>query len=306
MANEYFDCELAKDRFALLLSKLHEAGLSSDYINKTIVGAPFFDCFEKNDLSSFLSSSLERISSEVFKKEVIFDYSREPGDPYYWAGLAIIKITMNLRVPLKRALLTMPLKEVASCFEPYHEMSDEQFLERYLFIEKSRSLLKSIREERGLSLSKISFLTGIKVPTLARMDLSTENLLNASFKSLAPLSALFSLPEDAFKKTSSYVPFSPALLGNQKMGEILGRRICLYFNIPAKEGFSIAREYLEGKGIKGIIRKGKPIVDLSDPFGVIYLSGGRVKRKFLAKEEFLLLYSGSCDELKQGTGALLF
>lgn len=306
MANEYFDCGLVKERFALLLSKLHEEGLPSDYISKTIVESPFFDCFEKNDLALFLSTSLESISSEVFKKETVFDYSSLPGDAYYWAGLAIMKIVMNLRLPLRRVLFTMPIKEFVACFEPYHEMSDEQFLEHFSSVEKSRSLLKAIRAEKGFSLPKISFLTGIKMPTLARMDSSTESLLGTSFANLSALSSLLGIPCDAFKRTSSYVPFSPSLLRDEKMAEILGENIRLYFNVPAKKGFSIAREYLESKEIKAVLEKEKPIVDLSDPFGIIYLSGGRAKRRFLSKEEFLFLYSKSCDELKQETRALLF
>ena len=306
MANEYFDCELAKERFALLLSKLHESGLPSEYINQVIIESPFFDCFEKNNLDALLSLSLEKITSDIFRKEVIYDYSLKPGDPYYWAGLTIMSVMMNLRIPLKRVLLTMTLPEIVSCFALYHEMNDEQFLEHFASIGKERSLLKIIRKDKGLSLSKISFLTGIKLPTLVKADASTEALLSTSFSSLSLLTDLFSLSADVFKRVSSYVPYSNSILRSEKMETILGKNLCLYFNIPAGKGFSITREYVESKEIRRLLRENKALVDLSDPFGIIYFSCGRVKRKLLRKEEFLLLYQKSVQELKEQVDGLVF
>ena len=306
MVNEYFDCELVKERFALLLSKLHETGLPAEYISQVIVESSFFDCFEKNDLTAFLSSSLESITSNVFRKEVIYDYSSKPGDPYYWAGLIIMSVMMNLRTPLKRILLIMPLPEIVSCFALYHEMNDEQFLEHFVSIEKERSLLKIIRKDKRLSLSKISFLTGIKVSTLERMDASTEALLSSSFSSLSLLADLFSLSTDVFKKVSSYVPYSDSILRSEKMETLLGKNLCIYFNIPAEKGFSITREYVENKEIRRLLQGKKALVDLSDPFGIAYLSCGCVKRKILSKEEFLLLYQKSVQELKAQENGLLF
>ena len=306
MTNEYFDCEVAKERFALLVSKLHGAGLPDDYISKVLVESPFFDCFESNDLSSFLGESLESISARVFRKEAIYDYSSVPADPYYWAGLVVMGIMMNGRIPLKRVLLTMDLSEIVSCFAPFHEMSDERFLEYFLSLEKERSLLKRIREEKGLSLRKIAFLAGIKMPTLVRIDSSSEALFGTSFASLSALASLFALSGDVFKRTSSYIPFSFDLLKNGKMEEKLGKNICLYFSIPLEKGFSISHYYLNDKEAKGLLGEKGAIVDLSNPFGILYLSSNRLKRKFLSKEEFLFLYVKSSSELQKETGGLLF
>ena len=306
MVNEYFDCELVKERFALLLSKLHEAGLPSEYIGQVITESSFFDCFEKNDLDSFLSLSLEKITSDVFGKDVVYDYSSKSGDPYYWAGLIIMSVMMNLRIPLKRILIIMPLPEIVNCFALYHEMNDEQFLEHFVSAQKERSLLKIIRKDKGLPLSKISFLTGIKRPTLVKADASTEALLSASFSSLSLLADLFSLSSDVFKKVSSYVPYSSSILQSEKMESILCKNICFYFNIPAEEGFAITREYVENKEIRRLLRGNKALVDLSDPFGIAYLSCGCVKRKLLSKEEFLFLYQKSVQELKGQVDSLMF
>ena len=74
--NKLYDSSEVKEKFAMLLSKLHMANLLTDYINDTIVKSDFFDCFEKNDFETFMSLSIETIIENVFKEEVVFDYNK--------------------------------------------------------------------------------------------------------------------------------------------------------------------------------------------------------------------------------------
>ena len=104
---KFIDATLVKNRFALLIAKLHDAGLLLDYINEVIVKSKFFDCFENNDLNEFMNSSFELITKNVFGKEVVYDYSHDLTNAYYWAGLAVMEIMMNLEIPLKRILLIL-------------------------------------------------------------------------------------------------------------------------------------------------------------------------------------------------------
>lgn len=208
MEIKFFEAPVIKEKFALLIAKLHSAGLLTDYINDTIIKSPFFDCFEKNDLEDFATLSFESITKAVFKKEVVYDYSLNYVNSYYWAGLSVMSIVMNLGMPLKRALLIMPLKEIVGAFDIYHEMHAEQFLNRYLELENERSLLKILRSSADLSVSKVSYLTGIKSSLLNLLDRSNDALFGTSLSNLAKLSQLFDISIDVFKRKSSLVPFS--------------------------------------------------------------------------------------------------
>ena len=46
MEIKLFDASDIKERFALLIAKLHDAGFLLDYINEVMVKSSFFDCFD--------------------------------------------------------------------------------------------------------------------------------------------------------------------------------------------------------------------------------------------------------------------
>lgn len=298
MENKLFDYDKVKERFALLIAKLHDAGLPIDYINQVIVKSPFFDCFEKNDLNEFMTMSFETITEKIFGKEVVYDYSKEFINPYYWAGLEVMDVMANLEVPLKRILLIMPLKEIIGCFDVYHEMHHSQFLNHYQHIENSRNVLRVLRDDAGYSNSKISYLTGIKQSLLNIMDRTNATLFGTSFSNLTKLSQLFDVSIDVFKKKTSYLPYSDVLLKSKTFEPIFVKNILQYFNFDEADAFTISERYIEDKESRALLVNNKVIVSLSDPFGVIYVSSNRINRKYLAKEEFFFLYKKSLDELR--------
>ena len=306
MENNLFEASLVKEKFALLIAKLHRVGLLTDYINDTIVHSPFFDCFEKNDLREFMTLSFESITKEVFKKEVAFDYSLNYIDDYYWAGLNIMNVMMNLDIPLKRILIVMPLKEVVGAFELYHEMHEERFLNHYLELESERSLLKLLRNTAGLPISKISFLTGIKASLLSLIDYSNATLFGTSFSNLTKLSVLFDISIDIFKKKSTFVAFSQYILQSKTFEPIFMNSILRYFNMKDDATYTVVYDYMDEKGYRTLLSKHKVIIDASNPYGVIYSASNRVQRKYMSKEEFAFIYKGSIEKLRLLTNELIF
>ena len=303
---KFIDATLVKNRFALLIAKLHDAGLLLDYINEVIVKSKFFDCFENNDLNEFMNSSFELITKNVFGKEVVYDYSHDLTNAYYWAGLAVMEIMMNLEIPLKRILLIMPLKEIVSHFQLFHEMHPEQFIELYSNVEKTTSLFKILKNEENISTSRISYLTGIKQSLLNIFDKSNDTLFATSFSNLSKLSKLFDVSIDIFKKKSSYIPFSLSLLGNSEFKEIFAVNILRYFNMKQIDNYLVSSKYIEDKEVRSLLLNNKAIVDMSGPFGVLNISSNRVNRKYLNNEEFAFLYKKSIDELKLRISGLVF
>lgn len=306
MEIKFFETSLVKEKFALLIAKLHSVGLLTDYINDTIVKSPFFDCFEKNVIEDFMNLSFENITKVVFKKDVIYDYSLNYVNDYYWAGLSVMNIMMNLEIPLKRILLIMPLKEIVGAYNLYHEMHVEQFLKHYSELENERCLLKILRNSVDLSISKISYLTGIKTSILSLMDYSNATLFGTSFSNLSKLSFLFKLPIDIFRKKSLFVPFSQYIFESKSFEPILVKNILDYFNIKEETTYTIIYNYVDEKEIKMLLKENKVIIDLSNPFGVIYLSSNRHTRKYLSKEEMSFIYKTSIETLKTQLNELIF
>ena len=306
MEIKHFNSELVKERFALLIAKLHDASFLTDFINDVIIKSPFFDCFENNDLTDFMTLSFETITEKYFGKEVVYDYSHNLINAYYWAGLSIMEIMMNLEIPLKRILIVMPLKEIVALYEPYHEMHPEQFLKHYQELENQRSVLKLLRNDANLSISKISYLTNIKSSLLNIIDNSNATLFGTSFSNLTKLSRLFNVSISVFKKKTSYVPYSSLIINSKTAEPILVKYILTYFNFSSGDKITITKNYLEDKEIKNLLKHYKVVVDLSNPFGVLYISSNRINRKYLTKEEFSFIYLKTIDELKLQVEGLLF
>ena len=306
MEIKFFDAELVKERFATLLSKLHDAEFLTDYINDVIVKSPFFDCFENNNLIDFMTLSFETIAEKYFGKEVVFDYSHNLINEYYWAGLTIMEVMMNLEIPLKRILIVMPLREIVTLYEPYHEMHPMQFLRHYQEIEGQRNILKVLRNEANLSISKISYLTGIKAPLLNIMDNSNATLFATSFSNLTKLANLFNISISVLKKKTSFVPYSFSLLNSKTVEPILVNIILNYFNATSNDKHVVIHNYMEDKDIKNLLKEYKVVVDLSNPYGILYISSNRINRKYLTEEEFSFLYIKTIDELRLIVDGLLF
>lgn len=304
MEIKLFNVEDIKERFALLLAKLHDAGFLLDYINDAMIKSPFFDCFENNDINDFMTLSFETISEKVFGKEVIYNYSHEYVNRYYWAGLSIMDIMLNCQIPLKRILLIMPIKEIAASFDIYHEMHPSQFIDHYLELESERSLFKIIRNDKELSISKINYLTDIKIPLLKYFDYSNSTLLSTSFSNLIKLSKLFDVSIDVFKSKSTFIPYSNTIIYSKDFMPILVKNIAEYYGV-SKEVTTIDK-YLEDKEIKRLLEKYKAVVDVSNPFGIIYITSNRIVRKYLSKEEFRFIYLKSINTLKNNIDILLF
>lgn len=301
-----FEASAAKEKFALLIAKLHRAGLLIDYINDTMIRSPFFDCFEKNELDKFMTQSDETITRAVFKKEVIYDPSLNYVDEYYWAGLSVMSLMMNLAIPLKRILVLMPLKEVVGAYEVFHEMHPQRFLDHYAEKENERSLLKRLRKDKDLSISDIGRLTGIKTSALGFYDRSNAALFGASFPNLAKLSILLGVSIDAFRKESMFAPFSQYLLQSKAFEPILVEGILRYFKVKEGASYVVVDQYCEEKEIRKLLKDHKAIIDLSNPFGVIYVSSNRIRRRYLSKEEFLFLHKAAIEKLKARTNDLIF
>lgn len=306
MEIKYFDSEQVKEKFALLLAKLHDAAFLTDYINDVIIKSSFFDCFENNNLNDFMTLSFETITEKYFGKEVVYDYSHNLINAYYWAGLRIMDIMMNLEIPLKRILIVLPLKEIVGLYEPYHEMHPDQLLQHYQELESQRSVLKTLRKAANLSIVKINYLTDIKIPLLNIIDNSNATLFGTSFSNLTKLARLFNVSISVFKKKTSYVPYSSIIINSKNNEPILVKNILAYFNFSTSDNIFITRNYLDEKEIKNLLKQYKAVVDLSNPFGILYKASNRINHKYLTKEEFTFIYLKTINELRLQIEGLLF
>lgn len=305
METRFYNSGDIKEKFATLIAKLHDAGFLTEYINEIMIQSSFFDCFEKNELSKFMDASFETIAASVFNKETIFDLNSPLSSEYYWAGLAIMDVVMNYHIPLKRFLLLFPLSDVVGSFNVFHEMHPIQFCEHYLAHEKRTSLLDILKKERGIKLSKVSDLTGISISSLRAFEKNNDALFATSFTNLSNLSKLFDINVDVFKKESSFQPFNLVMLQNPQFKEILVNNLLSYFNLEGKT-YKIIETFVDDKNKRLLLKKYNVLVDISNPFGVVYYSLNRMVYKYLNNNILFFIYKKTTTEFTKNSEDLFY
>lgn len=302
-----YDTQDIKERFALLISRLFEAKLLTDYVNKCILESSFFDCFENNDLDKFMNASFETIAKEVFRFEYVFDYGQGFVPQYYWAGLSIMEIVLNYDIPLKRILTIFPLSDVVGCFDPYHEMHPIQICEHYLkYKEKAVPLLKILRESKNLSLSEVSYLTKINVNTLRMLDNDNASLFSTSFENITKLATLFNVHPNIFKKKSDFVPFSMDALKINEFKAIFIEELLGFYGYDKSINYFVNYEILSDKQYRNLLKEYKIVVDFNNEFGIVKKQNNRLTFKRLDNEQILFVYKNSLDKYRLTVTGLVF
>ena len=300
-----YESSEVKEKFAVLLSKLHQVNILSEYINDVVVHSKFFDCFENNDFEELMTLSYESIAEKVFNEEVVFDYSLEYVNEYYWAGLVYMNLLFNYSVPLKRAMIIFPLKKMVDLYYPYHEASFEKACEHYLNYEKETPILEILRKEKNIQLSKLSVITGINEKSLRVFDSSNAALFATSLNSLVKLAIFFEIDVSVFNTKSSCVCYSETFLHNEEFREIFKNTLLVYFGIKSKDAVLYQYNDLDNKEIRKALKNHDLLIMLFEPYGVIKLSNNLIVQKYVNQTEFLFLYARTIEEFKKTTDSLL-
>lgn len=301
-----YDSGEIKNKFAILLSKLHIANLLTSYINEVIVKSNFFDCFENNDFEEFMSLSFETIAETVFGEEVVFNYSLDYINEYYWAGLEYMDLLFNYGVPLKRAMIVFPLINMVNLYYPYHEAHSIKTCEYYLELEKNTPVLNVLREEKNIQLSKLAFITKINEKTLRLFGSSNAALFSTSITTLKKLANFFNLDISVFMTKSSCIPFSDVFFKNEIFRDTFKDEMLKYFGIKQNDSVNFFYDNLDSKELRKEIKTSKLLVILSSPYGVAKMQNNKMVEKYLSDTEFLYIYANSCEIFKTKIDSLLF
>lgn len=300
-----YESSEVKEKFAILLSKLHQVNILSEYINDVVVHSKFFDCFENNDFEELMTLSYESIAEKVFNEEVVFDYSLEYVNEYYWAGLVYMNLLFNYSVPLKRAMIIFPLKKMVDLYYPYHEASFVKACEYYLNYEKETPILEILRKEKNIQLSKLSVVTEINEKSLRVFDSSNAALFATSLNSLVKLANFFEIDLSVFNTKSSCVCYSETFLHNEEFREIFKNTLLVYLGIKSKDKVLYQYNDLDNKKIRKALKNHDLLIMLFEPYGVIKLSNNMITQKYINQTEFLFVYARTIEKFKKTADSLL-
>lgn len=114
--------------------------------------------------------------------------------PEYWSGWSLAYLQWYSGYTFIQIERALPLSEILSMYNPYHEADISKFAEDSLSIIKKRmsedrsSRLKEIRKSSGITQKQLSEMSGISLRTIRSYEQSSRSLDRAEFGRLKLLS----------------------------------------------------------------------------------------------------------------------
>ena len=164
----------------------------------------FYDKF----LFSNISRQLEKGETSVIAGksgvelalEIIGDFSKKETyrpvanrSEEYWAGWALAYFQWNANLTFNQINKYIPILEILSMYNPYHEMDITHFcehMEKLFYSRNCVSNLKRFRTEAKLTQSQLSKISGIPLKTIQQYEQRQKNIAAAKTETVIILSKI--------------------------------------------------------------------------------------------------------------------
>lgn len=153
--------------------------------------------FESGDSSTIVGKSGIELAQELLNTTITPTFN-DARSPEYWLGWAISYYQWYRNISFRN--ISVPIEDVLELYNPYHEMDIMQFcdmMDELLGKNTKISNLKRIRQEVGISQSKLALLTGIPIRTIQQYEQKQKDINGARSEYLILLAnALMCNPKD--------------------------------------------------------------------------------------------------------------
>ena len=167
-----------------------------DFFSKLFIQSGYADKFERGNPDIIVGMSGIELARKVisyaypnrhFPEAKTFDNRND----VYWAGWALAHYQWATCKRFKDIFQKIPLSEIISMYNLYHEMDIQHFIEdmntKYDMIEQETKL-KTIRENRGISQNELSELSGVKLRSIQMYEQKVNDIDKAQVKTIYKLS----------------------------------------------------------------------------------------------------------------------
>ena len=170
------------------------------------------DLFESGDVTMLVGRSGIELAYEVLDRcglsySQITPVFHSKRSREYWTGWALAYYQWKTSLKFSRIIQQVPVKDVRSMYDPYHEMDIEQFVDHMNeFFRYSTYItnLKQLRTRAGLSQSELARSSGVPLRTIQQYEQRQKNINKAQSEYLLMLSTSLSCrPEDLIERQFS-------------------------------------------------------------------------------------------------------
>ena len=175
---------------------VNDCNVSLSTIWNAFLSSNISSLFESGDSSTIVGKSGIELAKDILNLDTKPSF-REGRSREYWTGWAIAYYQWYKNIAFKD--ITISINDICALYNPYHEMDILQFcdkMDELLNINTSKSNLKRIRENVGISQNELATITGIPVRTIQQYEQKQKDINGARSEYLIRLAkALMCNPE---------------------------------------------------------------------------------------------------------------
>ncbi|MCQ2982535.1 MAG: helix-turn-helix domain-containing protein [Treponemataceae bacterium] len=148
--------------------------------------------FEEGDISVIAGKSGVETVLEIIGDDSKADRYRPSADrsPEYWTGWALAYFQWETNLQFNQIHTVIPISEIRSMYNPYHEMDISQFCDhmKSLYTERNAvSNIKKLRMAAGLSQSELSRISEVPLKTVQQYEQKQKNINAAKAETILKL-----------------------------------------------------------------------------------------------------------------------
>ena len=175
----------AQENLAVLFDySINYLGIPLQYFYKRFLESTISMKFERGDYTVLAGKSGIELSKDLlgdsFRK---VDYQPEGRSPEYWLGYSLAYLNWKTNLSFKKLNTYLKIHELISMYHPYHEMSENRFVERVIEIYNERkhyTNLQIIRTSLGSSRRVLSLISGVPERTIEQYEQRRKSINKAN------------------------------------------------------------------------------------------------------------------------------
>ena len=217
------DKTILKELFARLFVMAIQNKINLSAFTDSLGKSEFVQKIERGVYDDYFNQTLDNVFFDITGNRISEDNSYGVFDDAYWCGYSYFEMHLRTRKPFSYLFLKLPLVRLIALYPVYHEMDVSSLLELFRQEEKKETILRFLCEQRKVSLAKLSYATGIGLPTLSKYNASDEAIYKASFQNIMAICRFFDAPASLFLQR---VPSGEL---NERLIEIFGENYWGYY-----------------------------------------------------------------------------
>ncbi len=192
------DVREVKEIFARLFVLAIQNKINFRAFTKALEKSEFVGKIEAGKYDDYFNHSLASIFFDVTNKVIDKDESFGIYNDAYWCGYSYFELHERSQKSFAFLFLKLPLSKLMDMYSVYHEMDFSSLFDQFHKLDKEKTILRALCEEKHCSIPRLSSITKINKATLSKYNFSDEALYKASFQSIYKIAHYFDVPLSLF------------------------------------------------------------------------------------------------------------